>query len=144
MKRLLVTGSRSWTDRDAIQSHLWDAFQDLAADDPDGDVTLIHGAAHGADRLAADIWDEWGLPAESYPADWTGPCALGCPSQHRKWNTRNQNYCPLAGHRRNAKMIALGADLCIAFILDGSRGATQCARLAEHAGIEVRRIEVSS
>lgn len=140
MRRLLVTGSRHWVDHEAIRVALADAREQLG-----DDTILIHGDARGADRIAAHIWHcEWMLAAEDYPADWTGPCAPTCPSQHRKWNSRNQNYCPRAGHRRNAEMVELGADLCLAFILDRSAGATQCARLATDAGIEVRRFEVAS
>lgn len=139
MKRLLVTGSRYWTNQDIIRTALADAREQL------GDATiLIHGDARGADRIAAHLWHcEWMLAAESYPADWTGPCAPDCPSQHRQWNARNQNYCPRAGYRRNAEMVALGPVLCVAFILDRSAGATGCARMAKAAGIEVRKFEIA-
>lgn len=147
MKRLLVTGSRNWTDADAVMRALDEAVDVLwPNDDPNRDpITLVHGDARGADRLAASIWaSRWNMPTEAHPADWTGPCVATCPSQHRKWNSQNQNYCPRAGHRRNAEMVELGADLCMAFILDRSAGATQCARLAAKAGIQVRRIEVTT
>ncbi|MGP0022290.1 MAG: hypothetical protein ACLPKE_02840 [Streptosporangiaceae bacterium] len=42
-----------------------------------------------------------------------------------------------AGHRRNAEMITLGADGCVAFIRDASPGSTTTVRLAEAVGIPI-------
>lgn len=119
--RILVTGSRSWTDRKAIEDALFDAL--VATDD---DVVIVHGACPtGADEIASRFvsWIggyDSGLTEERHPADW-------------------RRYGRAAGPNRNAEMVALGADLCLAFIHNQSRGATHCADLAEAAGIPVRR-----
>src|SRR6266545_8028514 len=110
--RILVTGSREWTDFAAIVEALreWKAPA----------AVLVEGGARGADRLAATIWRAWGLTVEEHPADW-------------------DRYGRRAGYLRNREMIAAGADVCLAFILDNSRGATHCANAAETAGIPTRR-----
>ena len=43
----------------------------------------------------------------------------------------------LCGPERNAHMVSLGADLCLAFPLPSSRGTRNCMRLAREAGIPV-------
>lgn len=113
MSRVLVTGSRNWTDWTSV--FLW---MEYAYDRFPGAV-LVHGAARGLDMMAAHIWQEaFGGPVEEHPADWNG--------LRRK-----------AGMVRNAKMVSLGADLCIGFPLEGSIGTYGCMKLAAKAGIEV-------
>lgn len=112
--RVLVTGSRSWTDPTTIR----DALRDVWGD---GSTVLVTGACpQGADRIAEMFWTRWGGHVERHPADWT---------RHGR----------SAGYRRNAAMIAHGADVCLAFIRDDSPGATHTARLAEQAGITTVR-----
>ena len=119
--RILVTGSRTWTDASVIYGALNEAL--AAANRP---LVLVHGACpSGADSIA----DTWGaanvtinwpvVSVERHPADWS--------------------YGKRAGFIRNAEMVSAGADLCLAFIRDLSAGATHCAGLAEKAGIPVRR-----
>lgn len=115
--RVLITGSRSWDDPEAIIGALWAARDEL------GDFILVSGACPtGADRMAEEAATRAGLPIERHPADW---------HVHGK----------RAGYLRNAEMVATGADLCLAFIRGGSRGATMTADMAEKAGIETRRLE---
>lgn len=125
--RVLVTGSRSWPALDVVWSALNDAHHEaLTAGRP---LVVVHGACpRGADRHAAD----WAAVAgqftttvceEPYPADWRPGGVLD----------------RAAGFRRNAAMVQHGADVALAFIKDGSRGASRTAALAEAAGIPVRR-----
>lgn len=81
------------------------------------------------------------LIEEAYPADWEAECRR-CNPRHRRTGRDGTTYCPLAGHYRNADMVVLGADLCLAFYKQGAgnKGTDHCARLAEDAGIPVRRI----
>lgn len=73
----------------------------------------------GADAIATRIWVQLGGLPEIHAADWS----------------RGKR----AGPERNARMVRMGADLLLAFILDASPGATGCAEMAERAGIPVRR-----
>lgn len=114
--RVLVTGSRDWQDREVIAGVL----MEICMDHHSHRVIVIHGAARGADEFADEAAHEFWMATEPHPAD---------------WNTHGKR----AGFIRNAQMVALGADICLAFIRNGSRGATHCAGLAEKAGIPVRR-----
>ena len=114
MTRILVTGSRDWNDIIPMMDALYPEFQ------ADPLATLIHGGARGADTMAGNIWAVWGGKQEVHPANW---------AEHGK----------KAGFLRNREMVDLGADKCLAFIKNESKGATMCADLAEKAGIETVR-----
>jgi hypothetical protein len=134
--RVLITGSRDWTDRDVIEHDLRLLYAEHGA------LVIVHGCADGADSIA-DAWaarhgNHNEITVERHPADWA-TCAPTCRPEHRQVDMHGDTYCPAAGIRRNAAMVAAGADLCRAFIKDGSKGATTCARLAERAGIPTRR-----
>ena len=111
-RRVLVTGSRTWTDQAVIAAALREHWRDGAV--------LVSGACpHGADTIAEQLWATWGGQVERHPGDWsTGRTA---------------------GMERNAAIVAAGADVCLAFIRDDSAGASHTARLADLAGIPVRR-----
>ena len=119
MKRILITGSRRWTDAATIKRALLDAIWDLGA--PPRNITVVHGDCHlgGADILAAEIAEGVGMTVEPHPAE-RGP--------------RGE----VLGPKRNAHMVSLGADLCLAFPDPKSRGTFDCMKKAENAGIPVR------
>ena len=127
--RVLVAGSRTWTNDAAIRQALRYATEGHAFDY----VTIVHGdCPTGADRIANHIADYWGIACERHPAAW-------------------QEYGKAAGFIRNAEMVAAGADVCLAFLMPctkpscphprphPSHGATHCADLAEKAGIPTYR-----
>lgn len=117
--RILVTGSRAWTDRAAILQAL-----DLAAVGAGvapGWVTVVHGAARGADRLAESAARELGMRTEAHPAAW-------------------RQYGRAAGPIRNYAMVGLGADLCLAWPLGASPGTRDCMSRCQVAGIPVRNL----
>lgn len=115
--RILVTGSRNWTDETVIAGALLGVW--LEHDRPT-DAVVVHGACPtGADMLADRVWRRQRFPVEVHPA---------------QWNTLGR----AAGLIRNQHMVDLGADVCLAFIRGDSRGATHCMTRAEVAGIPVR------
>lgn len=128
--RILVTGSRAWTDQAVIWQALAETVRELP---PDRELVIVDGACPtGADQIAHEWARKYGAMTERHRA-------------------RDFGSWPAAGPRRNDHMVRLGADLCIAFIgpctsrrchrtdPHGSHGATHCAQLAEKAGIPVKR-----
>ena len=118
--RVLITGSRDWTDHIAIHEALA-----VVCSERTGRLVIVHGACpRGADAIASrwvdNFGDQYRSVEERHPANW-------------------QINGKRAGFIRNAHMVNLGADICLAFIRNGSRGATHTADLAEKAGIPTRR-----
>ncbi|WP_329472684.1 DUF2493 domain-containing protein [Streptomyces sp. NBC_01723] len=139
--RVLVTGSRDWPAPETVWTALNDVrTETLLAGRP---LIVVHGACPtGADLHAA----QWADVASQFTRQVT---AEHHPAQGHP--TQNFGPWPEAGPRRNAYMVSLGADLCLAFAGPCTRprchrprphpshGASHCARLAEAAGIPVRR-----
>ena len=115
--RLLVTGSRHYSDRDKVQKALWS--WSLVSAHMLGSLTLVHGACPygGLDLLAAETWSGWGLPVFAVPAE---------HSPEGKF----------LGPERNQKMVDLGGyAACLGFPIDQSYGTRDCMRKAMAAGI---------
>lgn len=132
MTRILITGSRCWSDTQAIQDALAAAIKDI-----DGPVTVVHGGAPGADELAAVLAPTFGphVSCERWPADWQGPCRATCRPGHRRARRDGSTYCPAAGNYRNQDMADAGAQACLAFPIGESPGTRDMIRRAEKAGI---------
>lgn len=135
MTRLIAAGSRLYQPLTLVAERLDKALADL----PDGEtLTVVHGGARGVDR-AASQWCSWqgsrGAPVveEVHRADW---------STHQI----------IAGPLRNDAMVALGADLVLAFPAPcvsercrrrdahDSHGTADCMRKARAAGIPVEEV----
>jgi YspA, cpYpsA-related SLOG family len=115
--RVLVTGSRNWSDERAITYGLTAASWFASA--VRRPLLLVHGACPtGADALAHKWAVSTQTEVEQHPADW---------KQHGK----------AAGPLRNREMVSLGADLCLAFPLGESIGTYGCMILARGAWIPV-------
>ena len=106
-----VTGGRDFGDIERVRRVLYNL-------DPKPTL-LIHGAASGADVLAAQVAAELGIPTEAHPADW---------ERHKR----------AAGPIRNAEMVARRPDLLLAF--PGGKGTANMTRQAIAAGIQVKQV----
>lgn len=138
--RMIVTGSRLWEHPRSVNECLDYVCTVLARRVP-ANIALSNGKArYGLDPLAS-AWTKrrrergWPVAEDPYPADWDH-CEPGwCGPGHRVARPDGSTYCPMAGHRRNQLMVDQGALLCLAFIRDGSSGATDCVTRATKAGI---------
>ena len=116
LMRVLVCGSRHWTDGALI-------LDELSAL-PDVEV-VIEGEAPGADTLAAAAARQLDIPVRAFPADW-------------------EREGRAAGPLRNARMLAEGHPaLVLAFHDDlaSSRGTADMVARARRVGVSVRLIK---
>lgn len=117
--RILVTGSRTWTNIKRIEWELLKVWK------PDRILVSGH-CPRGADAIAERTWRQLNRGSintvELYPAEWA-------------------KYGRSAGYRRNRVMVETNPDLVLAFIKNRSPGATGCVNLALAKNIETRIFE---
>lgn len=111
--RVIVTGSRSWSNRGQIADR-------LALLPGEDDTVVVHGDARGVDRIAHQEAEKLGLLVEPHPVS------------NEEWRLSRQ-----AGFKRNERMAAIGADLCIAFWDGRSHGTLDMITRAVAHGIPV-------
>ncbi len=109
--RLMVTGSRDWTNVAKLCAALSSVHE--------ADVTLIHGDCEGADHLARDFARTQGWRVKAYPLELDR-----CGSPH-------------AYHARNQAMVDSRPDVCFAFPMPRSSGTWDAVRRAKAAGVRV-------
>jgi hypothetical protein len=110
--KVLVCGSRDWTDFDAIANRL------TAIPGEHEQVAVLHGAAWGADRIAGRAARMLGFQVRAFHADWA-------------------THGRRAGILRNLQMLDERPDLVLAFQRDGSRGTQHTIDEARRRGIPV-------
>lgn len=111
--RVLVCGGRDYANQQQLETVL-DSL------DSDYYTTLIHGAARGADTLAAMWAASRFMEVKPFPADW-------------------DKYGRSAGAIRNQRMLDEGKpDLVVAF--PGGAGTALMVKLARKAGVEVLQV----
>lgn len=133
--RVIVTGSRKWADDSLVYADL--EYQLTYAHSVGAILVVRHGAnPRGADAAAAR-WCAWAKPRgvveDPVPADWTRDCTTLCTHKPRV-RKDGTTFCPAAGNLRNQIMVDKGAELCLAYPLDGT-GTQDCMKRADAAGI---------
>lgn len=116
-RRILVTGWRDWPEDCAHV--IEDALEGVLFNGSLRPLIVVHGQCpYGGVDLYAHRWAERSDSAtpEPHPAE-TSPTGR------------------FLGPERNSVMVALGADLCLAFPGPGSRGTVDCAQKAINADI---------
>lgn len=109
--RILVTGSRKWTNVDLLEEMI------LGFAKHQEDITIVHGGAMGADRMASNLAQKMNWDEEIWFAD---------------WNLHGR----AAGPIRNKKMVESKPDLVLGFVVKGnSRGTESCINFARDAGL---------
>ena len=116
--KILVCGGREFADKEFLYHFL----DELLSDEENMITHVIHGGAHGADRLA----HSWAVSKGIQPVE----CIA-------IWRARDIEYNARAGLERNLAMLALKPDIVIAF--PGGRGTAHMCRIATAAGVPVTR-----
>lgn len=110
-------GSKEWKRAEAERSLIFDTLSDL------NPLSIIEGAAPGADTVAGEWAALNNRKLQEFPADW-------------------KKHGPMAGWLRNKQMLTEGQpDLVLAF--PGGKGTAMMVELANKAEVPVIQIKVA-
>lgn len=114
--KILVCGSRSWSNLAVMRQTLCKAAEGHHS------ITIINGAARGADRMSSELAELFLWHSAEFPAQW-------------------DKYGKAAGPKRNQKMLEEAEpDLVLAFVdkpISKSRGTYDMVSRALAAGVTV-------
>jgi hypothetical protein len=119
---VLVCGGRDFDDRDMM----FPVLEFLRAFYGPG-LRVMHGAARGADALAADIADQLGVVQKGFPADWAKDGRSAGPIRNRRMGSLLATWM-LQGH--TVEVLAF----------PGGSGTRDMCQFAESLGIAVTLI----
>lgn len=117
--RLLVCGSRDWTNKEIIKKEILELQKNNRIE------VIIHGGCRGADLLSGVVAYELQIPIEEYPADWKGDGKA-------------------AGPKRNQRMLDEGKpDFVLAFHddINESKGTKDMVLRAKKAGVTFKVVK---
>jgi len=117
--KILVTGSREWTN--------WAAIERELRRFPSGTI-LVHGAARGADSIADEIGHRLGFVIRRYPADW---------DKHGKSAGPIRNSQMLKEEHPDRDGISISEGLAFTLDLETSRGTRDMVKKLRGADIHV-------
>lgn len=113
MFKVIVAGGRDFADYALLKQKLDYALKNKVTES----ITIVSGAARGADKLGERYAKERGYEIDSHPANW-------------------DRYGKSAGYIRNKEM-AQNADALMAFWDGKSKGTKHMIDLAEQYGLKV-------
>lgn len=117
--RIIVCGGRNYDDRSRVYRLLDGVLR--SAESGNKHITIIHGAASGADALAAEWAVERNVDVVEYHADWKKHGRAAGPIRNRQMLTEHQ------------------PDAVIAF--PGGTGTAHMMKIARKAGVYVLEVK---
>lgn len=139
--RVIIAGGRKFNDYTLLREECLQIFRQLKSEGYDtkrDKITIVSGAATGADTLGEKFSVEFGLGLKEFPADWNNLDVERCVIKTNKYG----KYNALAGNNRNLEMAEYAKNdselgVLIAFHDGKSTGTKDMIDLANKHGLRV-------